>query len=84
MPATSDETPAAAGDELAAVLERHAPALLSLPGVVGVAEGEADGRPCVVVFVAEAAPGTAAVIPAELEGWPVVLRESGGFRALSD
>lgn len=77
-----DETPAVPGGTLAAVLERHARTLLSVPGVVGVAEGEAGGGVCVVVYVAEKSPEVLAAIPAGLEGWPVVVRESGEFRAL--
>ena len=38
------------------VLERHAQGVVSLPGVVGVAEGETDGRPCITVYVAEKTP----------------------------
>lgn len=72
----------AADESLRSVLERHAQDLLSVPGVVGVAEGEADGRPCVTVYVAELTDPSAARIPADLEGWPVVVRESGRFRAL--
>jgi hypothetical protein len=65
------------------VLERHAQRVASLPGVVGVAEGEADGRPCITVYVAETTAAVLGPIPADLEGWPVVVRESGEFRGLS-
>jgi hypothetical protein len=66
------------------VLERHVQRIVSLPGVVGVAEGETDGRPCITVYVAEKSAGVVDQIPADLEGWPVVVRESGEFRALTD
>ena len=33
------------------VLKRHTDELMSVPGVVGVAEGEFQGRPCIKVFV---------------------------------
>ena len=66
------------------VLERHAQRIVSLPGVVGMAEGETDGRPCITVYVAEKSAGVVDQIPADLEGWPVVVRESGEFRALTD
>ena len=58
--------------------------MVSLPGVVGVAQGETDGRPCITVYVAEKSAGVVDQIPADLEGWPVVVRESGEFRALTD
>ena len=66
------------------VLERHARMVVALPGVVGVAEGDDDGRPCITVYVAERTRAVVARIPSELEGWPVVVRESGEFRALTD
>ena len=66
------------------VLERHARRVVSLPGVVGVAEGEADGRPCITVYVAEKTAWVAGQIPSDLEGWPVVIRESGELRSLTD
>ena len=53
-----------------------------MPGVVGVAEGEIGGRPCVTVYVAEMTPEVVGRIPTDLEGWPVVVRESGELRAL--
>jgi hypothetical protein len=66
------------------VLERHAPRLLALPGVVGVAEGESGGRACITVYVADGPAAVLAQIPSDLEGRPVVVRESGEFRALDE
>lgn len=64
------------------VLERHAREIAALPGVVGVAEGETNGGPCVTVYVAEKTAAVVGRIPDDLEGWPVVVRESGEFRGL--
>ena len=66
------------------MLERHAARIAALPGVVGVAEGEADGRSCITVYVTEKTAGVVGQIPAELEGWRLVVRESGEIRALTD
>ncbi len=52
--------------------------LLSLPGVVGVGEGQDAGEPCLVVLVERPVE-----LPGELEGYPVVARESGPLLALS-
>ena len=60
------------------VLARHTPRLLALPGVIGVAEGEADGAPCIVVFVASDAPPPQ--LPAVIEGYLVVVRRTGALR----
>ena len=71
-------------DAVRAVLAKHAQTLVSLPGVVGVAEGETGGRPCITVYVVEKTPRLERQVPTELEGWPVVVRESGEFRAIDD
>ncbi len=71
-------------ESIEAVLERHARRIVSLPGVVGVGEGEADGRPCITVYVAEKTAAVIGRIPTDLEGWPVVVRKSGDIRALTD
>jgi len=52
--------------------------------VVGVAEGESGGAPCVVVLVERASPELAARVPPELGGHRVEIRETGAFRALGD
>jgi hypothetical protein len=63
------------------VLEEHAPALMALPGVVGVGVGEREGAPCLRVFVARRTPEIATAIPAELGGYPVEVEETGEFHA---
>lgn len=67
-----------------AVLERHARRIVSLPGVVGIAEGEADGRPCIRVFVAQKTEQLLGSIPQEVEGWTVIVEETGEFSALKE
>jgi hypothetical protein len=71
-------------ESIEAVLERHARRIVSLPGVVGVGAGEADGRTCIMVYVVEKTATAIGRIPTDLEGWPVVVRKSGGIRALTD
>jgi hypothetical protein len=66
------------------VIERHAKRIGSLPGVVGVAEGEMSDGPCITVYVAEKTPEVMCQIPPDVEGWPVLVRESGEFQALGD
>jgi len=65
-----------------AVLEEHADRWMALPGVVGTAIGESDGRPCIVVFVAEESDELGRQIPASVEGHLVVVEQTGEFRAL--
>lgn len=66
---------------IAEVLERHTDSLLSVPGVVGVAEGESGGRPVIRVFVERRTRELEARLPRALEGYPVVVVESGEIQA---
>jgi hypothetical protein len=69
-------------DSVAQVLARHTERLMALPGVVGTAESTCGGRPCILVLVARKTPELEHLIPAELEGIPVEVRETGPIRAL--
>ncbi len=64
------------------VLQEHTDRWMDVPGVVGTAIGELDGRPCIRVFVAHKTDELAAGIPASVEGHPVVIEQTGEFRAL--
>ena len=70
--------------EVAAVLARHRSRLMAVPGVVGVAEGARGGRPCILVLVGHRTPALEAAVPAELEGVPVELCDTGPITAASD
>ena len=59
------------------VLSRHTPELMKIPGVVGTAEGEEDGRACIVVYVKEETDSLVMAVPSSLEGFPVKLQSSG-------
>lgn len=64
------------------VLKRHNDRLLALPGVVGTAIGQCDGKLCVKVFVVKKTPAVVARLPSTLEGFPVIVEETGEIRAL--
>ena len=66
---------------VAQVLERYTDRLMSVPGVVGTAEGECRGKPCILVLVERATPALRQAIPAEIEGIPVEIRETGRIEA---
>ena len=63
------------------VLQRHTPRLMSFSGVVGTAEGECAGRPCILVMVERMTPALRQAIPNDLEGVPVEIRETGRIEA---
>jgi hypothetical protein len=65
-----------------AVLERHTDFLMSLPGVVGTAVGRCQEKPCIKVFVVKKSSELTRQIPSKLEGFPVVLEETGEIHSL--
>jgi hypothetical protein len=71
-----------AKEPIKAVLRQHAAALMAIPGVVGVAQGQRDGRPCIAVYVVEKTPELAQKIPGTLEGYPVIIEAIGEIKAL--
>jgi hypothetical protein len=66
------------------VLKEHSSKLMSLPGVVGTAQSLCNGQPCIKVFVSRKTPKLEQRIPKNLEGYPVVIQETGKFKALPD
>ena len=73
-----------AAKTIAEAVSRHAPDLMALPGVVGVAQGECDNRPCLRVYVIEKTPELEQQIPSRLDGYPVVIDVTGEIRALPE
>jgi hypothetical protein len=67
------------------VVRDQAPALMKLPGVVGVYQGARDdGSPVIRVMLVDADSGKARRVPRTLEGWPVETEVTGPIRPLSD
>jgi hypothetical protein len=77
----SSKDRALAPPSVSEVLERHTGRLMSMAGVVGTAEGECAGRPCILVLVERSTPALRRAIPAQLEGIPVEIRETGRIEA---
>ena len=64
------------------VLRDHAQELLAIPGVVGVFVGLLpDGKtPCLKVMAARRTPQQKRSVPKSLEGYPVLLEQTGPIR----
>jgi hypothetical protein len=58
-------------------LKQNANRLMSTPGVVAVAVGECGGKPCLKVLVVKKTAELMKIIPSMLEGFPVVVEETG-------
>lgn len=68
--------------DINAVLNDHDEALMAISGVVGVAVGLLkDGKtPCLKVMVVQKTSEVVGKIPKHLEGYPVVVEETGVIR----
>ena len=64
------------------VLKEHTDSLMSLPGVVGTAQGECEGKPCIKVLVAAKTFALVQQIPSAIEGYEVEVVETGEIRPL--
>lgn len=69
-------------EAIGSVFESHKKSLLELDGVVGVAIGKHEGRPCIRVFVARKNDELLRQIPVALDGYKISIEETGEFRAL--
>lgn len=63
-------------------LKEHTKELMSIPGVVGTAQGLCNGNPCIKVYVIKKTTELDTAIPDILEGYPVMIEETGEIRAL--
>ena len=67
------------------VMESHTGALMDLPGVVGVyISALEDGSPCIKVMVVKKTSLLEEKIPKVLEGYPVIIVETGELVPYSD
>jgi hypothetical protein len=64
------------------VLKKYTKDLMSIPGVVGTGQGLCEGKPCIKVFVIKKTPDLDQKIPKTLDGYPVVVEETGEIKAL--
>jgi hypothetical protein len=81
LPATTPPPNQGGAHPVDDVLERHRPELLTIPGFAGVGRGQTpDGNDAIIVWVTD--PDAAERVPAEIEGYPVIVNVvPGGFRA---
>ena len=64
------------------VQEEHTDEWMSIAGVEGTAIGLYEGKPCIKVFSSVSAEQLEGKIPSSVEGHPVIIEETGTFRAL--
>ncbi len=64
------------------VFDSNRDSLLSIPGVVGAGIAKLDEKPCIMVMVRTRSDSLSSRIPKEIDGYRVVIEETGEFRAL--
>jgi len=64
------------------VQEEHTDDWMAIPGVEGTAIGLSEGKPCIKIFSSKKPHEIRAKIPSTVEGYPVIIEETGAFRAL--
>ena len=64
------------------VQEEHTDDWMAIPGVEGTAIGLFEGKPCIKIFTSRKPQQLRGKIPSTVEGYPVIIEETGAFRAL--
>ena len=82
--AVPEEAPVTQRPSIAEAIATHAERLLAIEGVSAVYEGlTEDGLPCIKIGVVRKTPVLEASLPSALEGWPVLVEETGEIKPLS-
>ena len=76
------ESPAAVKKTIEQVQRDHEDQWLVIPGIVGVAIGRAEDRPCIAILVSSNLEEVRRRIPGTVEGYPIIFHETGTIRAL--
>ena len=64
------------------VLKDRTDEWMAIPGIEGTAIGLSEGKPCIKIFTSRKPQEIQAKIPSTVEGYPVIIEETGTFRAL--
>lgn len=64
------------------VQEKHTSQWMAIDGVEGTAIGLYKDKPCIKIFSSKKAQDLWGVIPSTVGGYPVIIEETGTFRAL--
>jgi hypothetical protein len=64
------------------VQEEHTDEWMTIPGVVGTAIGLCEGKPCIRIFTSSKPQQLKDKIPSTIECYPIIIEETGAFRAL--
>ncbi len=65
------------------VIESYKAEWMNKPGVIGVGEGRQDGKPAIMILVDSLTPSVRASLPETVEGYSVMIEETGVVRPLA-
>jgi hypothetical protein len=63
------------------VFDVHRDSLLSIPGVVGAGIAKLDDKPCIMIMVKQKGQYAEGQLPKELDGYKVIVQETGELKA---
>ena len=63
------------------VLRKYTDDLMTIPGVAGVGQGLCNCNPCIKVFAIKKTPELENKIPQKLEGYQIIIEETGEIHA---
>ncbi len=66
------------------VQEAHTDEWMAMPGVEGTAIGMSTDKPCILILSSVKASQLRGKIPSTVQGYPVIIQETGTFRALDE
>jgi len=66
------------------VLKENTDKWMAVDGVEGTAIGQYKGKPCIRIFASVKAEELRGKIPPAVEGYPVIIEQTGAFRALGE
>jgi len=67
---------------IAQVIQEHRTSMLSIPGILGIGQGGSPDTPHITLYVRAQILANLNSIPSILEGYPVVIQETGDIEAL--
>jgi len=73
---------AASRRSIESVLKDHVDQWMAVEGVVGVYQGEQNGKVCIKIMVVQKSDRLESQLPKEVEGYAVVIEETGVIKPL--
>ena len=70
------------GKTIEQVQEEHTDEWMAVDGVEGTGIGLFKGKPCIKILTSSGTDQIRAQIPSEVEGYPLIVEETGEFNAL--